>query len=78
MTPKEKAKELCDKFKPYVYCYGGGMLSDPYNEAVILKMAKQCALIAVDEYIDYFKTFDGENISVIVYWASVKAEIENL
>jgi hypothetical protein len=38
MTPKEKAKELVDKF---------------YNEVKYYEEAKQCALIAVDLAIKY-------------------------
>ena len=37
MIPKEKAKELVDKF---------------YNEVKYMERAKQCALIAVDEMYD--------------------------
>jgi hypothetical protein len=36
MTPKEKAKELVDKF---------------YNEVKYMERAKQCAIISVDELI---------------------------
>jgi len=73
MTPKEKAEQLIDKHKPYVYCYGGGALSDPYNEAVVLKMAKQCALIAVDEIL---LGYMGN--PKVKYWKEVKQELEKL
>lgn len=66
MTPKEKAKELVNK---YLQVYDGRV-----------DKAKQCALIAVDEIInnslEYMgcKHEDGE----IIYWKQVKNEIEKL
>jgi hypothetical protein len=56
MTPKEKAKELVDKF---------------YNEVKYYEEAKQCALITVDEVINYCH---AEHIE---YWQEVKQEILN-
>ena len=44
MTPKQKAKELVDRFKPYAELIEG--TSDNTEEA------KQCALICVNEVID--------------------------
>jgi hypothetical protein len=64
MTPKEKAKELADKFLQYTpveYEY---------------EYAKQCALIAVDEIIQtYHSPMDDEQIQE---WQEVKQEINNL
>jgi hypothetical protein len=61
MTPKEKAKELVEKYIPFC-----GM-----------EMTEiQCALIAVDEILNYLKT-DGFSIQ-INYWQEVKQEIINL
>lgn len=64
MTPKEKAIDLVED-----------MHDAPemgYNEH-----AKQCALIAVDEILD---VLNGEDFSrnAIVFWTSVKQEIEAL
>jgi hypothetical protein len=62
MTPKEKAKELVDKFNVWTNDgYGGGF-------------PKQCALIAVDEIIE--ATIDDWSHSD--YWEEVKTEIQSL
>jgi hypothetical protein len=58
MTPKEKVLELIIKF------YYTGI--DEYS-------CKQCALIAVNELIEYSVTHSMSN-----YWKDVKQEIENL
>lgn len=68
MTPKEKAKELVDKFSPLAKnwdCYN----DEPLDE----NNAKQCALIAVDEIINAGKDVDEFSDS---YWQQVKQEIE--
>jgi vacuolar-type H+-ATPase subunit E/Vma4 len=81
MTPKEKAKELFDKYFD--------MKWQSYNKRTssiksMTKMAaKQCTLIAVDEIINNNKKIpanvDGlhtnENSN---YWQEVKTEIEKL
>ena len=64
MTPKEKAKELVDKFK----------LSTGANTKINIYVAKQCALIAVDVIIFELKI---RNCSV-KYFEEVKQEIEKL
>ena len=66
MSPKEKAKELVDKFSPLAKNW------DCYNDEPLEENnAKQCALIAVDEIIqNFFSNFD--------YWQQVKQEIEKL
>jgi hypothetical protein len=72
MTPKEKAEELFYK-----------MLStdkvDSYS-FVGSKVAKQCALIAVDEIldIDYFDMSEEYFENTMEYWQQVKQEIVNL
>jgi hypothetical protein len=73
MTPKEKAKELVEKF------YDTN--SHPNSVEVRVKTAKQCALIAVDE-IDNAIDFDWMEVQNLdrqhAYWDSVKKEIQNL
>lgn len=76
MTPKEKARELFDKFL-------GQCASDNGEHALIL--TKQCALICVDEIFEFMKSDDiyhGDchmaNSHHVVYWSNVKTEIENL
>jgi hypothetical protein len=80
MTPKEKADELIKKFSGFVTtwnCY----YDCPENPDNILKDAKECALIAVDEILS---TLGNEVIFVftdfnwVLYWEQVKKEIEAL
>ena len=73
MTPKEKAKELVNKFIPFV---------DTYHYGFLVKN-KQCALIAVDEILDIIEddgfTFaEYHDKKTIEYWFEVKQEIEKL
>jgi len=62
MTPKEKAKELVDKFD--------GVGLQMRNEGI------QCALICVDEILDINSVDKDYNLSD--YWNEVKKEIEKL
>ena len=69
MKAKEKAKELHRKF----YLFNGE--SDSWD------IAKQCALIVVDEIIKanpHSNPFNTEVCSTMEYWQQVKQEIENL
>lgn len=68
MTPKEKAKELVDKMWNIDEGYG----SIGFHEA------KQCALIAVDEIIEYSKVWQDMAVEYIEYFENVKQEIEKL
>ena len=76
MTPKEKAKELYDKF----------YMAIPSDEMGLCDEAsRQCALIAVDEIIEFMEVddFDSDtcywaNHSKMQYWIEVKQEIEKL
>ena len=70
MTPKEKAEELVTK-----------MLKELFD----LDLAKQCALIAVDEILNdysYMQNVRNANSNQIhsrrVYWQEVKQEIVKL
>ena len=77
MTPKEKAKELVDKF------YQEAPLDEIkfYSNNV---MAKSCALIAVDEMQQLIKDLSScKNRFIYIidemnYWNEVKQEIDNL
>lgn len=62
MEPKEKAIELVNK---YLQIYDGKV-----------EIAKQCAIIAVDELIEL--SYSSILISTIRYFKEVKQEIENL
>jgi hypothetical protein len=68
MTPKEKAKDLFNKYY---------LLIDIKN----YENTKNCALIAVDELLEATKRYDytlGPNPSYNDYWLRVKYEIEKL
>ena len=66
MTPKEKAKDLLDKFSNVP-------LLDSYE-------AKQCVLIAVEEILNtlYSIPFGNALDNELEYWNEVKQEIELL
>ena len=70
MTPKEKAKELVDKYNKDEKLYW----------ELSYDMAKQCALIAVDEIINAnpYEVSKTDMDSTIDYWKEVKKEIEAL
>ena len=73
MTPKEKAQELVLRYL---------RLQEPNYNWFHKGLAKQCALIAVDELIDSYtkeKSY-GYIISdkIIPYWEEVKQEIKNI
>jgi hypothetical protein len=77
MTPKEKAKELVEKFMPFI----AG--ADRYNTTLgiyDIDISKQCALIAVDEIIKvlYSLKFGNALSDEIEYYEQVKQEINNL
>lgn len=71
MTPKEKAKELIDKFIHPVRWKMG--------QEDVLERAKQCALIAVEEIKEQLLTNLSNDVSAIhaIYWEKVKQEIKN-
>jgi hypothetical protein len=73
MTPKEKAKELVDKYSCYFY----GIDKDLFEDVILHDDSKGCALIAVDELIkEERKTDDYYEIGS--YWQEVKQEIQEL
>ena len=89
MNPQQKAQQLIEKYKPYVYCFmGSDMLVNQESESVILSNAKKCALMAVDEIIEAIETTTGhcelrhldaaEVKSDIAYWERVQQEIKKL
>jgi len=60
MTPKEKAKELIDRF------------TDVEDGEMYVGKAKQCALIAVEYILENLEDHTGEDIQ---YWIEVRNEI---
>ena len=75
---KEKARELIDKFEPYVIRYTqDDVVGYLDQETPILEYQKQCGLIAVDEILKnniiLFEDYLNDE-----YWKEVKQEIELL
>lgn len=68
MTPKEKAKELVNK---YLQIYDGRVIE-----------AKKCALIAIEEILNQYNSgkFDYKILDEeeFYFWQEVKLEIEKL
>jgi hypothetical protein len=67
MTPKEKAKELYQKYFSMI------TIERPIDKNAAIPYVKQCALIAVDEVLG-FLSYESH----IKYWQEVKQEIEAL
>jgi hypothetical protein len=73
MTPKEKAKDLYNKFLRYV----------PAEEEFEHEYSKQCALLAVEEIIPIVNSYENalsasQQSNYLEYWHEVKEEIEKL
>jgi hypothetical protein len=69
MTPKEKAEQLVESF----------MLWKFQKCELTKKQAKQCALIAVDEILEFAYNYtDYNEKSTKEYWEEVKQEIFKL
>lgn len=68
MTPKEKAIELVES------------MAFNCRECDYEFKAKQCALIAVEEILTWFKahSYSNKNYDAFVFYSEVKQEIENL
>lgn len=66
MTPKEKAKELVEKFRKH----SNGFNTIGTHDGGDYR-SKKCALIAVDELINHSTILKS-------YWQKVKEEINNL
>ena len=92
MTPKEKAKELVDKYYKLAHSIewtdnDTEAKAEKFNDelgADVLKywkeLAEQSALIAVDEIleIEYWKYMESGGKQEQIYWQEVKQEIEKL
>ena len=75
MTPKEKAKESLNVYKKQV-----SMIVKDYSlvcKVLDNDMAKQCALIAVDEILRVIYR-DNNYQNIYAYFLEVKQEIEKL
>jgi len=76
MTPKEKAEELYNKYLILI-------VDDIIDMKIIYgtlthKLAKQSALIAVDEILNFRTFLKSMPLEDIKYWQEVKKEIEKL
>jgi hypothetical protein len=71
-TPKEKAKELFNHYHNLIQEIGGDM----GHEILVSILAKNCALIAVDEILE-IKSVD-KDFDLSHYWQEVEQEINNL
>ncbi len=69
MTPKEKAKELFDKYYTELPDFAG------YQD---LETARQCALISVDETLEALNENQWQNRNQISYYKEVELEIKKL
>ena len=71
MTPKDKAEELVLKYL---------RIDNNTKEWFNTHIAKQCAIIAVDEIIKVIKVLDDAyyNDEQYGYWTDVKQELDNL
>lgn len=75
LTPKEKAKELVDKYFAINDLDIGNQATFPFISFISLDYAKECALIAVEEIFNSMLLImlDDEQ-----YWHGVKTEIEKI
>jgi hypothetical protein len=69
MTPKEKAEELVLKYL---------RIDNNTKEWFNMHIAKQCALIAVDELIKEQTMWQNGEVNPVLYWQEVKNEINKL
>ncbi len=74
MTPKEKAKELIEKFS---FSNRYNLEKDGYFYNIYA--AKESAHICVDEIMQSIRYIDAQmDLGYVGYWQEVKQEIENL
>jgi hypothetical protein len=76
MTPKEKATSLVDEFRLILMKSN----TDAGEEILCTLLAKECALVAVDEILNWHLEFlfiSKESVGH-QYWLDVKQEIEKL
>lgn len=72
-SPKQKAKELFEKFLPYV---------EAFSSEQQIENAKEAAIIVVDEMLEEISNlYGGIDIAlsaIVEYWNGVKFEIQNI
>ena len=73
---QNKIDELIEKFSHHVNPYvGSGMLSNTYDDDVILWQAKKCALITVNEILAAIPMYTGNLNPKWKFWNEVKLEL---
>ena len=75
MTPKEKANELISKYAIKLPTKYNNIVDEVKIWDYNVILAKQCALITVDEILNGSRLFYIEDYN---YWKEVKQEIEKL
>ncbi len=79
MTPKEKAKQLIEKFSVYDFNTSTGWSFNEQNSKQTAKNVVDEILNSFDEFMDARKNFRHElEIDAERYWLAVKKEIETL
>ena len=80
MTAKEKANELVERFMLYSVVkteISKEMMQYEYNYKIKRELAKDCAIIAVDEIIKS-NPYSAVGNSTSKFWQEVKSELEKL
>ena len=86
LTPKQKAKELIEKFKPHSHFWVHDFGHKKDYDIEQLKNAIECALIAVDEIMDVCPYIDEKirenedqllafSFQFVSYWQEVKEKL---
>ena len=75
LPPKEKAKELVEKFKPYSHFWAHDFGRKKDYDIEQLENAVECALIAVDEIISIKILWFQKDTKDIDFWKEVKKEL---
>lgn len=73
MTPKQKAKQLFDK-----YCHAIRTEEDDDGFFTNIIHAKRCAMISANEVIESHQFLDSIKTTTYKYWREVKQQIEKL
>lgn len=74
MTPKEKSNQLVNSFKLILMDKD----TECGNEALCTIIAKQCALIVIEEILAIKLLWDLKDVKELNYWLKVKYQINKL
>jgi hypothetical protein len=73
MTPEQIAIELVNKYIPLTL-----RLVEEVDWVEDIDSAKDCALISVNEFLDFLSKSQYDYVNTIAHWQQVKKEIQNL